>query len=1060
MNRRAETARVLCHAGDFRALETALWRELDSVRSREPLAPVVVLVPTNLLRHHLAAQAARRGGCINVHFLTLLDLARELGEPAMAAAGRAQSPPMAGELLARAACRAVPNTYFASIANRPGFHRALLATITDLKEAGHDPAALSRCVARRTWQTSPLLAKLRDLAALWGACEQRLRELGLYDATDLMAAAAGAAGDDPWLAQAAAVLVYGFYDLNEVQRRLVAAATASRRACVFFPYVPDAEAFRYAAETFEWFVAQDFRPQAEPVPALPGELAALQRGLFAPPAGQAAPGGRIRIVSAPDQTREARAVVRAAVAAARGGTPLPRVGILLRQASTYAPLVAEECAAGGLQAYHHTPLPLSTTRAGRSFLMLLRLIGSDLARTDVMDFVTYADMPVAGAETAEWDLLSMQAGVVKGRESWQRRLAARRRALDVEAEEEETPRVVEQRQALDAFVAFLDSFLPEIEAVPLRGTWTRLVDATVALYSRFVRASDERATVAERIAELRTLDATGEEADLATFARLAHETLENAHLARPPFGSRGPAVVDLMEARGLPFDLVCVPGLVENGFPASPGADPLLSDQERLRLSDAGLRLPLKGRRGQEERLLFTLAVAAASEQVLLTYPRLEPSSGRARVPSHFLLRVVEAATGARCSYQGLGNFAGHERISASALAPEEPSAAWCEAEYDLAVVRRALVARKGAGLGYLCQLAPTFGSAWRAEARRWDERQFTPYDGVLSDAASLAALAERLGPPPWRTDASSLERYAQCPFQFFLRHILGVEALEEPEAVRRISGLDRGSVLHRILCRALREARDARRIPLSAEDEARVLETARQAFAEFEQHGLVGCPALWQLERECLERDLRQFVRQEAADTSGYLPAHFEAAFGARPRDPEHEPWSPQGLDLDLGEAGRLHVTGRMDRIDLTRDRSRGRVVDYKTGKVPRGHRDNAFAGGTTLQLPIYLRAAEALLRATTMDAALYRYVTEAGGYATVEFTREAAERRNDEFLTILATIAEGVRRGRFFAGVPSGTCDFCDYRPVCGAAARAAARLKVADTAVERFLKMREIE
>ncbi len=86
------TARVLYHSGSFAALEAALWRELDRARALEPLAPILVLVPANLLRRHLLLEAAGRGGCLNVHFLTLIDLARELGEAPLAAAGLAPLP--------------------------------------------------------------------------------------------------------------------------------------------------------------------------------------------------------------------------------------------------------------------------------------------------------------------------------------------------------------------------------------------------------------------------------------------------------------------------------------------------------------------------------------------------------------------------------------------------------------------------------------------------------------------------------------------------------------------------------------------------------------------------------------------------------------------------------------------------------------------------------------------------------------------------------------------------------------------------------------------------------
>ncbi|MBM4087786.1 MAG: PD-(D/E)XK nuclease family protein, partial [Planctomycetes bacterium] len=57
------------------------------------------------------------------------------------------------------------------------------------------------------------------------------------------------------------------------------------------------------------------------------------------------------------------------------------------------------------------------------------------------------------------------------------------------------------------------------------------------------------------------------------------------------------------------------------------------------------------------------------------------------------------------------------------------------------------------------------------------------------------------------------------------------------------------------------------------------------------------------------------------------------------------------------------VRFRGRIDRIDLTADGKSARVIDYKTGKKPPGAGDGKFGGGTQLQLPIYLLAAQELL-------------------------------------------------------------------------------------------------
>ncbi|MFP4058151.1 MAG: PD-(D/E)XK nuclease family protein [Candidatus Brocadiia bacterium] len=1066
MKSRGGPARVLFRAGSFFSLEEALWREMRAARAEEPLAPLVVLVPTNLLRRHLAAEGARRGGLINVHFLTLLDLAGKVGGPALAKAGRAPLPRFGDQVVARAVCQEAGADYFAALARRPGFHRALLDTIEDLKEACCRPADLGRAVEALAESPPGLEAKLRDLEGLWAAYERRLARGRLYDSADLLAAAADAAPRDRWLSRVAWVGLYGFYDLNPLQRRLVAAATGGQPAAVFFPYEPEAPAFAYAEPTFQWFLDEGFVPREEPRPELPAELATLGASLFGPPPDEPrGAGGRVRVVSAPDELREVKTILRTALDAAREGHRLYRVGVVLRQPATYAPLFAEECEAGGLAAYHDRPPPLSASRAGRSMLLLLRLLGSDFPRADLMEFVTYADVPFedflpAGAEAApaDWDLASIEAGVVAGRETWLERLGAYRRRLS--AEDAGGERRARRLEAVEAFLAFLEGLFEALAEVPQQGTWGEMVDAVLEAYRRLVRPGEGRQATVEAMGALGALDATGEQCELDALASLAREALDSRRPRPRSFGSCGPTIVGLMEGRGLPFDVVCVPGLVEKAFPAPPAPDPLLSDGDRRRLRRAGLELSLQSRRGLEERLLFRLAVGAGSRAVVLTTPRLDPSTGRERVASHFLLRVAEALTGRRADYAGMESLECCRRLASGAAAQTEGERAWRTADYDLAAARAAAGAGRGDEACYLARLAPTFANALRAERERWGRRTFTEYDGVLRSEAARAALARRLGEPPWKLPPTALERYAECPFRFFLQRVLKLEPLEEPERVRRLAGVDRGRLLHDVLYQAVARARSEGR-PLSQEDETATLAVAREHFQAFEREGLVGMPGLWELERESLEQDLRRFVLDEATDAGGYVPAHLEVTFGRRPRHGGGEPGLPEGLPFDLGAGRALCLVGRIDRVDVHPATGQARVLDYKAGSRGSAPKRDSLAGGTALQLPIYLCAAQAILGESAQVAeAAYRYVTARGGYRTVGFSRGAYEGRRDDLRAVLATIVEGIARGRFFAAIAGRPCRTCDYRLLCGAAARTAASLKADDEAARDYLAMQEIE
>src|SRR5690606_32272217 len=95
----------------------------------------------------------------------------------------------------------------------------------------------------------------------------------------------------------------------------------------------------------------------------------------------------------------------------------------------------------------------------------------------------------------------------------------------------------------------------------------------------------------------------------------------------------------------------------ERSFPAPPRQDALLLDRERVRLSAAGRwEIPLRAAGADPEPLLFALAVAAAGERLLLSYPR-SGGDGRTILPSHFFRAAAEALTGRRVGVEDIDSL-------------------------------------------------------------------------------------------------------------------------------------------------------------------------------------------------------------------------------------------------------------------------------------------------------------------------------------------------------------------------------------------------------------------
>ena len=1028
--------RRLFVSGSFAVLEAAAVELLRALKSTgDSLAPLWVIVPTNLLRLHLARQVAASGpGHANLRFLTLLDLARELAETSLLAGGARPLSDLAATALVRRLVVRHGGGYFRELAERPGLHSSLLATFGDLADAEVDPELLGE-FARAAAPSAAGAEKLETLAELYRCYREELTRLRLYDRNDLLLAAARRAPEQP--PPGGQVILYGFYDFTPRQRTLVAAVTDQASAVVFVPW-EDGPRFPYATQTVSWLRSRGFAmSESLGLPDAASDLARGQSRLFesregeGSPAALSQPDGSVVVVSAPGETREAREVVRAVLRLVRErGLHFHEIGVLLRTREPYVALIAEALDHAGVPVYREGGRPLLETRAGRSLRLLLRCVQEDFARATVIDFLTTAPIPFATLLTdgarcspAQWDVLSGEAGIVAALPQWGERLAALHRRYEAQRrEQEEPPPWLEARLAeIDRCARFLARWGADLAAIPRRGSWREIVDACLRAFVAYVERSEEAERVRDAVAPLAQLDAVADETTLAEVVTAVTQALESAHESAGAFG-RGVFVGEVMSARGLSFRATVLPGLVERVVPRPVSEDPLLLDEERVYLGErTGRQMAEKQRGFEEERLLFTLMLRSAREAVVLTFPRLDMATARDRLPSFYLLHLFTAITGRHASYRELEEWSCLQRVELSRLFPPSREQAVDALEVHLADADEAIESNAIAPLSALLSGAPFLRPACRAEEAR-AHPAFTVYDGVLEAPAARARLQAR----EWTLSTHRVQTYLRCPYRFFLEQLLGIEQLDTPEQVQTLSPLDRGNLVHGILHEFYERARAGGLVPLAAAERERAValmdEVAAARCREFEAEGLPGLPLLWRRERRRLRETLHRFLTVEIERADGLVPSHGEFAFGDEGRE--------VCVALAGGEIVRLR--GRIDRIDLGPDRV-GLVLDYKTGKPAEVSSD--AIDPDTLQLPFYLHAVRQLFPETRWRRAELYYVGPRSRFERVGLDASAPAAQEAALAELLAEVLAGIRGGWFPAGRPS--CGYCQYTPVCGRAA-----------------------
>ena len=231
----------LVTGGFHPTLEEALLAHLESTVTAAPLCEVPVVVPTNLLGLRLSRLLARRtGGHANVRFMTMKDFAVSMAGTPLPG-GRALLPPMADEVVVRRLMDEglAREGYFEAIADKPGLTRAILAAIRDLKEGCYSVDSLAETAGAAGLLRRSRGCKLTELIRIWRAYEERLADGGWADTLDAMTAAAETVESAPTV-RGTPLVIYGFYDLNSLQRRIVAGYAARADVTVFFPFVESA----------------------------------------------------------------------------------------------------------------------------------------------------------------------------------------------------------------------------------------------------------------------------------------------------------------------------------------------------------------------------------------------------------------------------------------------------------------------------------------------------------------------------------------------------------------------------------------------------------------------------------------------------------------------------------------------------------------------------------------------------------------------------------------------------------------------------------------------------
>lgn len=961
-------------------LEEGLFEQIARTKAANPLAPLLVVVGSRFVAFYLTRKFAERGANLyDVRFVPLTEITRFVSQPFS----------FARYLTLRnsIAVATEPADPFGGSAKFPGFTRSLLRSFRELEEAGLE-----------SLDSFPFSAGNSTDEARWNSLKGLFRHYSRKKDEG--------ASMPEWFLQTYGVeqvSFYGIYDVNGQQWKLLRELCERIQNTWYVPYHPQRTAFQPVYQ-FAHRLIERLRIafQAEIQPLRSAGFANLSTQVFLQQPPSPYQGRQVSVERVDDCLQEAdRIAGRIAGLVVNNGVRPTEIAVILWQSSPYRALIIDAVKRSGLPVADGIGRSLAETRAARAVLELLTFNPARLSRRKLMDTIAGGGLKIEGLgerfHYGNIENATVQTGIVEGSiPFWIERLGLR-------APGEELGAVRLAAEALAAFLAKIKPVLTQFASVKeSQQAFQLLAEALSDLLAK-TGGSDELAVFIREQATLPSIPTNP-----ADFLDAFRYSLTDRKVDATLSLETGVALLTPLQARGIGFKAVFLPGMVAGGVPASYGGDPFVTDDVRFRMNhlingEESWPLRTTAARQEEERLLFGLAIDSATESIYLSYPASKLDTGAETNPSRYLVEVCRALAGRNVSGDEVASGGSREVFKQDALAAlvADP------ADYSRAAIKHNFPPKEqSAAFRSLLRVAnPEALEA--AESVSQPDRRNECAPIAARDGRALFSVEPSIA-------VTDIEKYARCPYQFLVQSIYMLDAFPDREAQIEPPPQVSGVVIHRAIEAILRLGEGKLLLP----------------------------------ESNSLERDVRASIRgQDAFIRTKWSAA--EASYDLAKRQWELKAlgalkWlgsafaSGSAIEIEKTILGRFDgleesalLSGRIDLIVVESDRLS--IIDFKTGASPANPR--TIGSGEHLQLPVYL----GLLLASRgippeRGRALYLHLDARGQPKALSVDGEWVQQNRTEINHTIGTLLSGLRAG-LYPALPSKKehCRSCSVQSVC---------------------------
>src|SRR6266540_729471 len=473
-------------------------------------------------------------------------------------------------------------------------------------------------------------------------------------------------------------------------------------------------------------------------------------------------------------------------------------------------------------------------------------------------------------------------------------------------------------------------------------------------------------------------------------------------------------------------------------------ADADLTDDQQARREERRARHLLAARRARDfvrRAVALWACLGRLRGKLTASYPSFDlrnlSQAGEPAASPAFLNLYRERSSRAEADYADLAKALPR----AAGFVPSE-EAALDDTEWWFSRLREADATGRDA------RLAPAVRAAypWLEDGHRADEARssgkFTVWDGWIQ--SGTPELDPRRGGEPF--SPSRLQDLAKCPFAYFVRHVLHVDAPKdlERDPTRWLDPMSEGSLLHELFRDFFQRITEAGEKPETARHLRLILELAEERILAWKDRVPPKSELAFALQCDNIRFACRTLLALEEEHCRDITPRYFEVPFGL-PRQAARTRAlvaSPDPVAIEVGSRGSFLLRGSIDRVDEAADGT-FHVWDYKTGSAWSIREGTGLRGGRQIQPVLYAMAFETLLdragRPGSVSKSGYFFPGRKG-----EGQRMLAPLDRGQTREVLRRLFDLLAAGMFPHALSPEDCKFCVFEAICGGAKAASARAR----------------